>query len=379
MVDSKAVKNIAEFLGATQPTFPQSEKTELEPLSHEEIIAHAVRLGHKQLGINVEGLDLSGDLDINQFSYLEKVLIVGGWTNILYKVTNRDNGNIVAVRIFGRQTERFIDRSHERIIQNHLCLQGFAKHVYARFNGGQIEEWLPGNVVSDDDFYSFKYTELIAKQLYKLHATPGQRDLYVKLYPHLAKNGELKFESQLWASVWKFYDLCLENIQQVEPIIGDNFNLRDIRKVIKRLEVVCAAKKSPVVLTHCDLLNGNVLVSENEDHVIFLDYEYSCFMERGFDIANHFIEYCGVECNWDRIPNEEEQRRFIKYYIGENATEKAIEKLYNEIQPFFMAANIFWGLWGLLQCIYSTHDIDFKRYANFRIERAINDHRWMLL
>nr|BAN64632.1 choline/ethanolamine kinase, putative [Babesia bovis] len=364
-VASKLDKIPSNTTALNNPTSPELP-------SEEQILDHVIRLANPQLELDVTGLDLKGEIDISKFKNLEICSVTGGYTNILYKVTNRDNGNIVAVRIFGRQTERFIDRSHERIIQNHLCLQGFAKHVYARFNGGQIEEWLPGNVVSDDDFYSFKYTELIAKQLYKLHATPGQRDLYVKLYPHLAKNGELKFESQLWASVWKFYDLCLENIQQVEPIIGDNFNPRDIRKHMEQIHDYCDDAMSPVVLCHGDLSKGNIVI-DSSGNVIFLDYEYSCFMERGFDIAAHFSEFAAYETDSSRIPSSAVQHEFIRHYLGENATEKMIEDLYKEVQPFLLVPNIYWGLWALLQCLYSSIHTDFAHYSINRIRRFLDD------
>jgi thiamine kinase-like enzyme len=48
------------------------------------------------------------------------------------------------------------------------------------------------------------------------------------------------------------------------------------------------------VLCHNDVLSGNVLLSEtavDEDpKITLIDYEYSCYNYRAFDIANHF---CG--------------------------------------------------------------------------------------
>ncbi|GFE54020.1 choline ethanolamine [Babesia ovis] len=376
MVDSMVLDRISNLLNAVKPVHPFDQLSNGGSINENEILIHCVRLAHSQLGIDVTGLDLKGELDSNKFKYLKKELVKGGCTNILYKVTNSKNNKTVAVRIFGRKTERFIDRSHERIIQTHLCIQGFAKHVYARFNGGQVEEWLQGEVLSDEEFRTCKYSHLIAKQLRVLHNIPGQRELYLALYPELRNGGEVVPESQLWRGMWKFYNLCLENASLVAPIIGSEYDLLDIRQLIKKLKHVCDSKESPIVLCHCDLLSGNVLV--NKDKASFLDYEYSCFMERGFDIANHFIEFCGIECNWECLPSEEEQRRFLKHYVGENANQEDVDILHAEIQPFFMASNLFWGLWGLLQSIFSTHDIDFTHYARSRISRAFNDEKWTL-
>ncbi|GBE60581.1 choline ethanolamine [Babesia ovata] len=346
-------------------------------LTHDEIVIYCVRLANVQLGIDVSGLDLKGELKASDFDYLVVDEIIGGLTNLLHKVTNTRNGNHVAVRIFGHKTDEFIDRSRERIIQNHLCLQGFAKHVYAHFEGGQIEEWLPGEAVSDADFHSYKYSHLIARQLHRLHTLPGQRELYLQLHPHVSADGEVKFESALWPSVWKFYDLCMANIGQLEPIISGKFSLTELKEHIKRMQTYCDSARSPVVLCHCDLLNANVIINGPEE-ATFLDFEYACFMERGFDIANHFIEHCGIECNWEDIPDEVEQRRFLAHYLGDTATDSDVDMLYMEIQPFFIAANVYWGLWGFLQCIYSSHDVDYPHYARSRVTCAIHDDRWKL-
>ncbi|CDR94263.1 hypothetical protein BBBOND_0105720 [Babesia bigemina] len=359
--------------------------------TRDDIIIQCVRLANVQLGIDVTGLDLQGELSASDFDYLVVDSITGGLTNILHKVTNTKNGMHVAVRIFGHKTDEFIDRSRERIIQHHLCLQGFAKHVYAHFEGGQIEEWLPGEAVSDADFHSYKYSHLIARQLHRLHTLPGQRELYLELHPHISAGVDVKFESDLWPSVWKFYNLCMANIEQLEPIIAGKFSLTELKEVsysirshpnmklqhIERMQTYCDSVRSPVVLCHCDLLNANVIINGPEE-AKFLDFEYACFMERGFDIANHFIEHCGIECNWNDIPDEVEQRRFLVSYIGDIAADSDVDMLYMEIQPFFIAANIYWGLWGFLQCIYSSHEVDYPHYARSRVTSAIHDERWKL-
>lgn len=50
------------------------------------------------------------------------------------------------------------------------------------------------------------------------------------------------------------------------------------------------------VLTHNDLLSGNILVNNDyeagkEPVLTLIDYEYACYNTRAFDIANHF---CGA-------------------------------------------------------------------------------------
>lgn len=53
--------------------------------------------------------------------------------------------------------------------------------------------------------------------------------------------------------------------------------------------------RSPVVFCHNDLQEGNILMKENETSgcrsLCLIDYEYCAYNYRGFDIANHFVEW----------------------------------------------------------------------------------------
>lgn len=56
--------------------------------------------------------------------------------------------------------------------------------------------------------------------------------------------------------------------------------------------------RSPVVFCHNDLQEGNILMKENKPSDVqslcslcLIDYEYCAYNYRGFDIANHFIEW----------------------------------------------------------------------------------------
>lgn len=53
-----------------------------------------------------------------------------------------------------------------------------------------------------------------------------------------------------------------------------------------------------MVLCHNDLLAYNIIVDETTQTVNFIDYEYSAFSFRGFDIANHFCEWTGKKNNF---------------------------------------------------------------------------------
>lgn len=89
----------------------------------------------------------------------------------------------------------------------------------------------------------------------------------------------------------------------------------------------------------------------------FIDYEYGGPSYRGFDIANHFCEFAGFECEWDRYPSKETQQRWLaKYwsaYYSTSATQEDLDALYKEILQFSLAAHLFWSIWAMVHLFSS--------------------------
>ena len=62
--------------------------------------------------------------------------------------------------------------------------------------------------------------------------------------------------------------------------------------------------QSPVVFSHNDLLGANILQPDHDSELVLIDFEYAEYNYRGFDLANHFNEYAGFECEYDKYPNK---------------------------------------------------------------------------
>ena len=68
----------------------------------------------------------------------------------------------------------------------------------------------------------------------------------------------------------------------------------DFESEIEYLVGLIAKVDPPVVFSHNDINTGNILVreeSECSDPVVLIDYEFSSYNYRGFDLANHFNEW----------------------------------------------------------------------------------------
>lgn len=133
-----------------------------------------------------------------------------------------------------------------------------------------------------------------------------------------------------------------------------------------------------LVFAHCDLLCANVIIhrdNEAEPSVSFIDYEYGTPSPVAFDIANHFAEWVGYNCDYSAIPTHPQRLAFIREYIstyaklsGDMMDEEAeTRKLMDEVDLFRGVPGFFWGIWSLIQATISHIDFDYASYAEERL------------
>ena len=56
----------------------------------------------------------------------------------------------------------------------------------------------------------------------------------------------------------------------------------------------------------------------------FIDFEYAWWGFRGFDIANHFCEYAGFECEYGRYPSKDGVAAFMRHYLSEASGQQPV-------------------------------------------------------
>jgi ethanolamine kinase len=113
------------------------------------------------------------------------------------------------------------------------------------------------------------------------------------------------------------------------------------------------------------------------EEVAFIDYEYGAFNYRSFDVANHFCEYAGFDCDYSKYPTPEYRWRWIRIYLQEwsrlsdtkQDEHHHIDAMFREVSIFTLAAHFFWGLWGLAQAQNSDIEFDYMNYACLRFSQ----------
>ncbi|KAF3815130.1 hypothetical protein GH733_017406 [Mirounga leonina] len=184
----------------------------------------------------------------------------------------------------------------------------------------------------------------------------------------------------------------LKQIQDLPPTGLPQMNLLEtysLKDEMGNLRKLLDSTPSPVVFCHNDIQEGNILLlsePENTDRLMLVDFEYSSYNYRGFDIGNHFCEwvYDYTHEEWPfykaqpaDYPTRGQQLHFIRHYLAEvkkgetisqEEQRKLEEDLLVEANRYALASHFFWGLWSILQASMSTIEFGYLEYAQSRFQ-----------
>ncbi|KAJ8249143.1 hypothetical protein GJAV_G00231620 [Gymnothorax javanicus] len=277
-------------------------------------------------------------------------------------------GDTVLVRVYGQETERFVDRKRERETFHILHAYGHGPQLYCSFQNGICYQFVQGAALDDKLLRQPHIYRLIATEMARIHSIPP-------------KNGS-SGQPSLWTRVSQFLRL----VETAQNETGDQCRILPgipgihvLRNEMESLKEHFAPISSPTVLCHNDLLTKNIIYNQAEGTVCFIDYEYADYNYQAYDIANHFNEFAGVETvDYSQYPSVELQRDWLAVYLqsyneaqglaGTTVIERDVTRLYVKVCKFSLVSHFLWGLWALLQARYSTIDFDFVRYARARFD-----------
>uniref|UniRef100_A0A182PCY9 Choline kinase N-terminal domain-containing protein n=1 Tax=Anopheles epiroticus TaxID=199890 RepID=A0A182PCY9_9DIPT len=146
--------------------------------------------------------------------------------------------------------------------------------------------------------------------------------------------------------------------------------------------------------------------TDGEPELMIIDFEYCAYNYRGFDLANHFLEwtfdYTNTQSPYfyhklDQYPSAEQQEKFIAQYLshlsppmdeleigdrddptddeerskygsltGSEADE--VDQVRREVQCFTMASHLFWSLWAIVN-VYQEIEFGYMEYAICRLKQ----------
>ncbi|KAK7969917.1 ethanolamine kinase [Apiospora saccharicola] len=323
-----------------------------------------------------------------------------GITNTLLKAVNKREGaskedidiEAILLRAYGHGTDVLIDRQRET--QNHelLMQHGLAPELLARFSNGMMYRYLRGTVTTPKDLREPRVYLAVARRLAQWHATmPCVHSASATSNGETgSKNGTSsgmvapnKPPPNVWTVMQKWLH-ALPHETEAEQTRQKSLQ-EELHWLIKELSQRPGLGEYGLVFAHCDLLSGNVIIEpkaagspDMEDSVAFIDYEYATPSPAAFDLANHFAEWGGFDCDFTVLPTRSQRREFIAEYIrayfaqlpsgpADVDVDSEIDKMCQEVDAFRGLPGFYWGIWALIQATISQIDFDYASYAEIRL------------
>lgn len=342
-----------------------------------------------------------GEVEIVQFT--------DGITNTLSKATRKvpgqtesqDDDEAILMRAYGKGTDVLIDRERELKAHELLANMGLAPPLLARFNNGLIYKFVQGHVCSPADLRKPHVYRATAKRIGQWHgslpisaitSTPNINEQPNLRHCGLKDGKYTRPIPNMWNVVQQWID-ALPNDSDADKQRNRTLNT-ELEWLSEKFGSTPGLNGRDYIFSHCDLLSGNVIVQQpsgsnrfesgdtTEHPVTIIDYEYSTPAHAAFDIANHFSEWAGFECEYPGCPTKSQRRDFLKHYVAsfhyhsisdtdtcsvEIDFEKDIQQLYDQIDQFRGLPGFYWGIWGLIQAMISQIDFDYASYAEHRL------------
>jgi ethanolamine kinase len=349
-------------------------------------------------------------------SNVDFVRFTDGITNTLLKAINRRPGmskvdvdrDAILLRAYGHGTAVLIDR--EREAENHelLMKHGLATQLLARFKNGMMYRYILGKPARAQDLCEPLILSAIARRLAHWHATVpclpdpnhARDDKHVNgnASANASTNGHTngcvngdsdrsrqeqidstapgKPPPNMWTTMQKWiFALPTDTDAQRER---QALLQAELKQMVQKLSQRPGLGKNGLVFAHCDLLCANVIIHEDDDAaptVDFIDYEYATPSPAAFDVANHFAEWAGYDCDYSAVPRQDQRLAFVTEYIksyfaltGESVNEEEeVRKLMVEVDAYRGVPGFYWGIWSQIQAVISKIDFDYAQYAELRL------------
>ncbi|KAH7130773.1 ethanolamine kinase-like protein [Dendryphion nanum] len=359
---------------------------------------------------------------------IDFVRFTDGITNTLLKAINKLPGlsetdidrDAILLRAYGKGTDVIIDRERESLSHSLLARHNLAPDLLARFDNGLLYKYIQGTVCQPSDLRRPEIWRGVAQRLGEWHATlpvssisttsptpsPSQISPESKRVPASASastSASLDSSSALPLAPGQPIPNIWTTMQKWIQVLPSDTPAHTTRRSQLSRELAwltthlgtSPSPSNPFVFAHCDLLSGNVIIeptpssasqsrrssasggSEEIDSaatVSFIDYEYTCPAPASFDIANHFAEWGGFDCDYSVLPTRAVRRAFLREYLRSYALhlnrthkESEVDELFEQVDRYRGVPGIYWGIWALIQSQISLIDFDYKNYAEVRL------------
>ncbi|XP_059705160.1 choline kinase alpha isoform X2 [Haemorhous mexicanus] len=320
--------------------------------------------------------------------------IRGGLSNMLFQCSLPDTIETVAdeprkvlLRLYGAILQMGAEAMVlESVMFAILAERALGPKLYGIFPQGRLEEFIPSRKLSTEELSLPDISAEIAEKMARFHGMkmPFNKEpkwLFGTMEKYLNQVLRIKFTRE--SQTRKLNKLLSYNLPQ---------EMQNLRAMLE-------ATSSPVVFCHNDCQEGNILLLEGRESsenqkLMLIDFEYSSYNYRGFDIGNHFCEwmydysyekYPFFKASVPKYPSKKQQLHFLSSYLSafhdgfENLSDEEKSELEEEVlvevNRFALASHFFWGLWSIIQAKISSIEFGYLEYALSRFDAYFDQKR----
>ncbi|XP_054131015.1 choline kinase alpha isoform X2 [Melozone crissalis] len=313
--------------------------------------------------------------------------IRGGLSNMLFQCSLPDTIEAVAdeprtvlLRLYGAILQMGAEAMVlESVMFAILAERALGPKLYGIFPQGRLEEFIPSRKLNTEELSIPDISAEIAEKMARFHGMkmPFNKEpkwLFGTMEKYLNQVMRIKFTRE--SQTRKLNKLLSYNLPQ---------EMQNLRAMLE-------ATSSPVVFCHNDCQEGNILLLEGRESsenqkLMLIDFEYSSYNYRGFDIGNHFCEwmydysyekYPFFKASVLKYPSKKQQLHFLSSYLSafhdgfENLSDEEKSELEEvvlvEVNRFALASHFFWGLWSIIQAKISSIEFGYLEYALSRFD-----------
>lgn len=272
---------------------------------------------------------------------LDIKVLTGGITNKLYRVRLPGEGDYV-VRVYGQNTELFIDRDAEMESIRLMAPTGVAPKLikYLPEKNVTIVEFIPGAPFKNSDFLNEKLLEAAVRSIKLIHSSGVQLP---RLFDPLQ---EVKQLFKVLVKVGSDYP---------------EFDIRGTIDILAQISTMANIPHSEYLSCHNDLLADNFILAKGGDRhqepVCLIDWEYAGMNTPYYEFGDMFQEIL--------VPREIEEKILKLYWQDRNMDEHFLKT--DMFKPF---PDIYWFLWSLIQLSISDIEFDYYNYGKVKYENA---------
>lgn len=291
----------------------------------------------------------------------------------------------VIVRFYGSELTgkgnkyKKLTEKEEVLIMNKLSQRNLAPRVIDAFDGGRIESFVTGRLITFDEIKSQSINHAIAKKLAQIHS---MQDMLQKQEPLFNVDTLFNFLDDFE----KKRSVDANDLSESDRTIRSKILAFDVRREAEWIACLLQSVSSRIVFSHNDVHMKNIFVLQEQNDLLLMDYEYSGYNYRWADLANHLCEIslhsfdlssgqCTI-CPLTRCERQEFCTVYLNEWIkasdmNEISTLDTVDKLMMEVDFGFLVVHLMRVIFFTAYISTNFGPLQSWSYTALRLERYL--------